>query len=39
MQTEPTEAASPSRKRRWFQFGLRTLMIFTIVVAVACCCG
>jgi hypothetical protein len=27
MQTEPTKADPPKRKRRWFQFSLRTLMI------------
>ena len=36
METEPPEADPPKRKRRWFQFSLRTLMIFTIIVAVAC---
>jgi hypothetical protein len=36
MQTEPPKADSPKRKRRWFQFSLRSLLIFTIVVAVAC---
>jgi hypothetical protein len=34
MQTEPTESEPPKRKRRWFQFSLRTLMIFTLVCAV-----
>jgi Leucine Rich repeat len=34
MQTEPPKADPPKRKRRWFQFSLRTLMIFTVVVAV-----
>jgi hypothetical protein len=36
MQTEPPKSDPPKRKRRWFQFSLRTLLIFTIVVAVAC---
>ena len=36
MQTEPTHADPPSRKRRRCQFSLRSLMIFTMVVAVAC---
>ena len=27
MQAEPTKAEPPKRKRRWFQFSLRTLMI------------
>ena len=35
MQTEPPKAEPPKRKRRWFQFSLRTLLIFTVVVAVA----
>jgi hypothetical protein len=30
------EADPPKRKRRWFQFSLRSLMIFTMVVAIAC---
>jgi hypothetical protein len=34
MQTEPSKAEPPKRKRRWFQFSLRTLMIGTVVVAV-----
>jgi hypothetical protein len=34
MQTEPIKAEPPTRKRRWFQFSLRTLMIFTTIVAV-----
>jgi hypothetical protein len=28
MQTEPPKADPPKRKRRWFQFSLRSLMIF-----------
>jgi Leucine-rich repeat (LRR) protein len=35
MQTDPPQADPPKRKRRWFQFSLRTLMIFTALVAVA----
>jgi hypothetical protein len=31
MQTEP-----PKRKRRWFQFSLRTLFVVTTIVAVQC---
>jgi hypothetical protein len=31
IKTEP-----PKRKRRWFQFSLRTLLIFTLVCAIAC---
>jgi predicted small integral membrane protein len=38
MQTESPEAEPPKRKRRWFQFSLRTLMIFTMIVAFACGC-
>src|SRR5258708_7595905 len=36
MQTESPKADPPKRKRRRFQFSLRTLLIFTLVVAVAC---
>ena len=36
MQTEPTNADPPKGKRRWFQFRLRTLMIFIAAVALAC---
>jgi hypothetical protein len=36
MQTEPTKADPPKRKRRWFQFSLRTLMILTLVISVPC---
>ena len=35
METEPLKADSPKRKRRWFQFSMRTLLIFTLVCAVA----
>jgi hypothetical protein len=38
MEAEPPKADPPKRKRRRFQFSLRTLMIFTLVVAVACGC-
>jgi hypothetical protein len=39
MQTEPSkadapEAAPPKRKRRWFQFSLRTLLMVVAVVAM-----
>jgi hypothetical protein len=34
MQTEPPKADPPKRKRRWFQFSLRTLLIFTTIVAL-----
>lgn len=36
LQTDLPEGAPPKRKRRWFQFSLRSLLIFTIVVAIAC---
>ena len=36
MQTEPPKAISPKRKRRWFQFSLRTLMIVVTLLAGAC---
>jgi hypothetical protein len=36
MQTEPPKTEPPKLKRRWFQFSLRTLLIFTLVVAIAC---
>jgi hypothetical protein len=35
MQTEPPKAEPPKRKRRWFQFSLRALLIFTVICAVA----
>jgi hypothetical protein len=35
MQTEPSKAETPNRKRRWFQFSLRTLLIFMMVCALA----
>jgi hypothetical protein len=34
MQTEPPKAEPPKRKRRWFQFSLRTLMILTLICDV-----
>ena len=34
MQTEPSKAEPPKHKRRWFQFSLRTLLIFTVVCAI-----
>ena len=36
MDVEPIKADPPKRKRRWFQFSLRSLLIFTAVAAVAC---
>ena len=39
MQSEPSKADPPKRKRRRFQFRLRTLMIgVTLVAALAACC-
>ena len=35
MEAEPSKAVPPKRKRRWFQFSLRTLLIFTAIAAVA----
>jgi Leucine rich repeat len=34
MQIESPKAEPPKRKRRWFQFSLRTLMIFTVICAI-----
>jgi Leucine-rich repeat (LRR) protein len=36
MEAEPTKADPPNRKRRWFQFSLQTLLIFTLICAVPC---
>ena len=36
MQTESPKADQPKRKRRWYQFSLRTLMIFTLLCAIPC---
>ena len=36
MEAEPIKADPPNRKRRWFQFSLRTLMIGVTLLAVAC---
>jgi Leucine-rich repeat (LRR) protein len=36
MQTEPPKAGPPKRKRRWFQFSLRSLLIFTLICAIPC---
>jgi len=35
MEPEPLKTESPKRKRRWFQFSLRTLLMFTVIAAVA----
>ena len=34
MEAEPTKAEPPKRKRRWFQFSLRTLLIVVTLLAV-----
>jgi hypothetical protein len=34
MVTEPFSAVPPRRKRRWFQFSLRSPLIFTLVCAI-----
>jgi hypothetical protein len=36
MEAEPPKADPPKRKRRWFQFSLRTLMIGVTLLAVVC---
>jgi hypothetical protein len=36
MQTEPPQAEPPKRKRRWFQFSLRSLLIVVTVLAAVC---
>jgi hypothetical protein len=36
MEAEPPKADPPKRKRRWFQFSLRTLMILVTLLAVPC---
>jgi hypothetical protein len=38
MQTEPSKAEPPKRKRRWFPFSLRALLIFTLICAIPCAC-
>ena len=35
METEPSKADPPKGKRRWFQYSLRTLLIFTLLFAIA----
>ena len=39
VQTEPRTAEPPIRKRHWFQFSLRTLMIGVTLVATVCPLG
>ena len=36
IKTEANKAEPPKRKRRWFQFHLRVLLIFTLIIAVGC---
>jgi hypothetical protein len=36
MPTEPSNANPPNRKRRWFQFNLRTLLIVVTLLAAVC---
>ncbi len=36
MEVEPLKAEPPKRKRRWYQFNLRSLMIGVLIAAVAC---
>ncbi len=36
LEGESTKTDPSKRKRRWFQFSLRTLMVFTLICAIAC---
>ena len=36
MEAEPPNSDPPKRKRRWFQFSLRTLLAVVTIVAVDC---
>jgi hypothetical protein len=36
MENDSSDAGLPKRKRRWFQFSLRTLLIGVTVAALAC---
>ncbi len=36
MEAEPPNADPPKRKRRWFQFSLRTLLIGVTIFSVSC---
>jgi hypothetical protein len=36
MQTKPPNAEPPKRKRRWYQFSLRSLMIVVMLLAIPC---
>ena len=35
MEAEPPKAEPPKRKRRWFQFSLRTLLLFIVAASLA----
>ena len=34
MQSEPPNAEPPKRKRRWFQYSLRTLLLLTMALGI-----
>jgi hypothetical protein len=34
MEAEPPKADLPKRKRRWYQFSLRTLLVVTVILAL-----
>ena len=36
METEPSKAEPPKRKRHWFQFSLRTLFVAMTILALQC---
>jgi hypothetical protein len=36
MPTEPSKAEPPKRKRRWYQFSLRTLLVVVTIATVQC---
>jgi hypothetical protein len=36
MQVDPPDSDPPKRKRRWFQFSLRSLLIVVTLAAMAC---
>ena len=36
MEAEPIKTEPPKRKRRWFQFSLRGVLIFTLIIAIPC---
>ncbi len=36
MEAEPIKSKPPKRKRRWFQFSLRTMLIGVTLIALAC---